>query len=170
MNAKDFIQMEKQVEQLVAFQTIMKGELAKEISEAKAALQTLQEGTDLVKSKQIFIKEQKEYQEYKIKTEQQLDAFETILQEKQKQLATLEETLKTKEVSLQAFQADLKAKEYALETAKYNFEQVIAQEKESLQRVKADLEVKLEKFQSRVDAVAAREASVEKKLAIIKGM
>lgn len=170
MNAKEFLQLEKQVEQMIAFQTIMKGELAKEVKEAKDALAALGGAKKIAQEK-------KELEEAKVRFEQEKQDTATHFDNVAKGLTTRLDAIVAQEQRFEKLKEsalDIEAKANALrqtvQTEQYVWQQEAQKEREKLKQEREELNIRLEKFQSRVDAVAAREALVEKKLALFKEM
>lgn len=170
MNAKEFLQLEKQVEQMVAFQTLMKGELAKEIKEAKETLATLGGAKKVAQDKKDLEEAKVLFEKYKVSIEESFDKKEQQLSERLAAINTQEQLVKAQKEAAMQKEAAASAVRQTVQKEQYEFEQYRQKEQEKLAATRAELQVKLDKFQSRVDAVAEREVSVEKKLAIIKGL
>jgi len=170
MQAKDFLQIDKQVELLVAFQTIMKGELAKETKAAKEALKELQEGKDLDKTKKELQEDLAAYQKYQTKTEQHFQDIDEKLKTQRQGLLVKEQALIERAQKLAEAEESLKVAGNALKKEQYAFEESKKATQTQLTQTAAELQGRLDKFQSRIDVVAAREVLVEKKLAVLKDM
>lgn len=170
MNAKEFLQLEKQVEQMVAFQSLMKGELAKEIKEAKETLATLGGAKKVAQDKKDLEEAKVLFEKYKVSIEESFDKKEQQLSERLAAINTQEQLVKAQKEAAMQKEAAASAVRQTVQKEQYEFEQYRQKEQEKLAATRAELQVKLDKFQSRVDAVAEREVSVEKKLAIIKGL
>ena len=170
MNAKDFLQMEKQVEQLVAFQTLMKGELAKETKEAKEALAALGGAKKVAQDKKDLEDAKAVFEKYKDSIEDSFDKKEQQLSERLSAINTQEQLVKAQKEAAVQKEAAASAVRQIVQKEQWEFEQYKQKEQEKLAATRAELQGKLDKFQARVDEVTAREVAVEKKLAILRTM
>ena len=167
MDAKDFLKMN---EQMIAFNTLMKGELAKETAAAKAAVDLLGGAKAIEASQAILGAEQ-----------QRLDVLEASIAAR---TVTIEQLLKDRSAELDVSDLELQVGKAALETAQLTFdvfkeEQIdkFNQLRSNLDQERESLKVALEQLESDRIAldkgfalIASKELAVSQKLAAMKAI
>lgn len=170
MNAKEFLQLTNQIELLMAFNSVMKGELAKETKQAKDALSELQEVTDLKKDKELLIQEKLKFSSYKEKTENFFEGYAKKLKEKEKLLSDKENSLHVRGVEMDAKESQFAATIAKTRQLKTDIENDIIKAQANLISIKQEIEKERAKLQKEINDVAIREQIVADKLAAIKAI
>lgn len=167
MDAKDFLKMN---EQMIAFNTLMKGDLAKEVQAAKDAIDQLG-GAKAIKGLQDQLdKDKVEFEDYKM-------SIESFLETSKEALAVQTYEINQERIKLAADQTDVIQASHDLEQAKGEFEGIQAEAQAALAAARQELADKsslVEADRIALDKgfadIAARELVVSQKLAAMKAI
>ncbi len=167
MNAHELLEV---YDRTLAFETIMKGGLKKEMEQAKAALDNLKLGKDLCLVRNQLVEKERAFEEYKKGMEEQFV-------KEQKELLDYNELLSAREAKLVEEQKLLAADKATHENDKTTHEQHKAhhthkrqQETETLTRQREELETARTELVQAQSEVARHEAALNKKLEVLKNI
>lgn len=167
MNAKEFLELNKQ---MMAFNTIMKGELKAETDAAQAALDALGGAQEISNAKAALEKEKSMFEEYQTNVMNQIDFANTKLNSDSQALEVIKAKLDSDRIELRNAQEALAAQQDSLKVERSRFE---IQSNAALAEISAqrqEIANQQSKLQSALQAVAEREKIVQDKLAQMKAI
>jgi len=167
MQSREFLAL---ADQLQAFQTIMSGALKQETAEAKQALSELGSAKELTQLQGKVDQDTVEFEDYRMRVQAGLDGLKQDLVEEAAEVAKQAADLAAQEAELGTLVAASKEAVSAKETAVAELEKKASAAEARQVKVLAEVEKATVVLQDREEQVAAREAEVEKKLAIIKAL
>jgi hypothetical protein len=167
MNARELLKLNEQV---IAVTVMMRGGLAKEVEDAKAALDALGTAEAILAAKAINEADTATFEAYKVRVEvafdkanTALDAKETDYTDRVSALSVGEQALRINQGVLSAGQADLASKQVAY-IAQAQVDQA------ALVAARAEIDSEKTALDAAFAGVAARELAVSQKLAAMKAI
>lgn len=167
MQSREFLAL---ADQLQAFQTIMSGSLKKETEEAKQALAELGSAKELKALEASMGKIKDDHDAYVSKVAGEIEATEKTLEAKRVALLKFEAELQEQENELTSKKEQAKAEVRLADSKLAEIATDVAKAEKKLASILAQIEKAKQDISQREEAVASREAEVEKKLSIIKSL
>jgi len=167
MNAREFLAL---AEQLAAFQAITSGALKQETIEAQKALADLGTAKELKALASLVESEKASLEQYKTKVEQDLAALKQELVAQEASLNVREGAYNASVASLATLEQESAKAVEAARLAEVKAEKTLANLDAKQAKALAEIEAERTVLQVEVDAVAAREAEVQRKLDLLKSI
>lgn len=167
MNARDLLQLN---DQLIAFNALIKGDLAKEVAQAKAALEALGSAQDIAGAQTRLETDKNAFEAYKTSVQTILDETKIGIQNEQENVKKAFADLQTERENVSKAKADyVTAQDKFLNDTDVT-NKTIADAYSALALATAKVTADQESLAKAVADVSAREAEVVRKLAAMKAI